>query len=126
MCQVGTERAPGARPPDRVTVDARSREKNFSSCRCLSVINCRFLLFSHPPVEIILLMHSYTNEHARVLRPAILSAIPQIYPRLSGIEPHMIIAIRNQVHFSAELWHPVTMGDIGRLQLQKSWPRFVR
>jgi hypothetical protein len=44
------------------------------------------LLFVYPSVEVLRTVHIHAQKHLRVLRPAVLRALPEKYTRIMGIE----------------------------------------
>ena len=68
-------------------------------------------------------MHDHAEHHVCVLHAAILGAIANIGARLRGLDPHMVFPIGNHIGFAGKLWHPETVRDIRRLELEEGRPR---
>src|SRR5262245_1059405 len=65
-------------------------------------------------------MRDNANEHFRVLRPTILSAVAKVRAHLLRLDPHPVDAVRNQISLPRELRDPETVRDVRRFERQES------
>src|SRR5918996_2417817 len=118
MRQVGAELPIRFGFLDRVTVDTGSRKENVTTGAQLWIVNRRLLLCCHPFLKIIRRMGNDAEQHACMLQAAILGAVADIGAWLCWLDPHLIAAGGDQIDFSGELWHPETVCNNPRLELQ--------
>src|SRR5438067_8042026 len=82
---------------DRVTVDARSRKESVATGAQLRIINRRLPLCPHPLSNIVRRVCDDTEQHTRILQPAIFSAVTDISAWFCRLDPHYVAAIRNEI-----------------------------
>src|SRR6516164_9095930 len=103
MREIGTKTPSAVGPGDCMAVKAGGALKHMPS-RSFSFILVRWLLLLvYPSLEVFRAIHVHAQKHLRVLRPAVLCALPQKQARLVGIEPRLVRVIRNQVRLSCKL-----------------------
>src|SRR5579863_6765943 len=113
MSKVRTEPPVRHAARNRVAIDARGSVE-YAPTLCgfeaqARVRVCRPLLFAHPAVEIGPRIHHHPQEHLRVLRSAVLSALAQEEPGLMRVDPRVVRVIRDKVRFARQPWYPETV-----------------
>src|SRR5215475_9871197 len=103
-----------------MAVDARGGEKEPApGCRPW-VFRRGLPLGRHPTGELFRGIRDNTNEHLRVLRPAIFGAVAAVYASLLWLDPHPVDAVRDQIGLPREFRGPETMYDVRRFEGQES------
>ena len=66
-----------------------------------------------PAIEILARVHVDAQQHLRVLGPAVLRALPEVQPRLLGVDPHLVHAVRDEVRLARQTRDPEAVRDVG-------------
>ena len=74
-------------------------------------------LLSQPVVEIFRPEGDYTETHDRMGVAAELRALAPVIAGLVGLEPEVVGAIRDHIHFAGEFWNPKTVNHIDRAEI---------
>src|SRR6516162_11444609 len=81
----------------------------------------RLLLRSYPTVKIRARFHVHPEQHLRVLRPAVLRALPDIKAGLTRVNPDAIRMIWDQVCFPRQPRNPEAVIGVRGEQCNKRW-----
>src|SRR5437899_3641312 len=77
----------------------------------------RFLLFQ-PTGKFLRSLNINSQQHPRMLRPAVLGALTQEKTRSLRFDPHRVDFVWDQLRLSCESRHPETVHDVRRAQVQ--------
>src|SRR6516164_4981933 len=100
MREIRTKTSSAVGPVDCMAVKARGALEHMPSRSFFFILIRWLLLLVYPSREVLGGVHVHAQKHLRVLRPAVLCALPQKQARLAGIQPRLVRVIRNQVRFS--------------------------
>src|SRR5262245_66221156 len=70
------------------------------------------LLDCYPALEVIAGVHNDAQQHIGVLCPTVLGALAQIEAWLTGLNPHRVVAIGDEIRLARLGWDPADMSDI--------------
>src|SRR6266852_1716427 len=76
-------------------------------------------LLVDPAIEVLAGLDVDAQEHLRVLRPAVLRALPQVEPCLARLDPHLVRVVWNQIGLAGEARHPEAVVGIRREQVEE-------
>jgi len=117
--QIRTEAPRSVRACDCMAVHARGRFEDALSGDFLLVRIRGLLLCADPCFEGFGTFDRNPQQHFRVLRAAVLSALPEKDARLVRVQPHLVDAIWNEVCFSRKLRNPKAVISVGGEQFQE-------
>src|SRR5215468_5555924 len=112
MREIRTKTSSAVGPVDRVAVQARGALEHMSSRSFFFILVRWLLLLVCPSLEVFRAVYVHAQKHLRVLRPAVLRALPEKQARIAGIEPRPVWMIRDQVCLSSKLGNPKTVVSV--------------
>src|SRR5437899_2557320 len=109
----------GGAAANRMTIDAGRAFENQTAGGDAWVVFRKLFLLLHPAFKLLRRIRIHTEQHLRVLRPAVSSALSKEEPGAFRLNPHRIDFVGNEINFSHQARDPKTVDDIRGTQIKE-------